>query len=166
MNLIRFKVNHSRIFLSFSHLLYEMDGIFHQVFHETWTLALRIWGMDLICSAGLMARSPAKLSGGTLIPPTLMHSSLRQPPTSATRPASVTWRQLQHWSLHRRHPIQKFAIPTWDSASGAPSATRPAPRLGRSNLDFHPKTKSSKKHRANVTREFICTLSVFLLIRT
>lgn len=62
-------------------------------------LRLRMRAVDLISRAGLMESRPTKLSGGTRIPPTLMHSSRRHLFTSATSPPSVTWRQLHRMML-------------------------------------------------------------------
>jgi hypothetical protein len=83
----------------FDHVREPINGDVDILLHETCTLALRIWGIDLICRAGLRESSPTKLSGGTRIPPTLMHSRRRHLFTNATSPASVTWRQLHRMML-------------------------------------------------------------------
>lgn len=50
--------------------------------------------LGFIFSAGLIVSKAMKQSTGTLVPHTLMDSSLRQQFTRTKRPFSVTWRQL------------------------------------------------------------------------
>lgn len=61
--------------------------------------------LGFIFSAGLIVSKAMKQSTGTLVPHTLMDSSLRQQFTRTKRPFSVTWRQLHRmivWNKQKR----------------------------------------------------------------